>query len=156
MNNLEDLCSFLVKAKKATYASGDKTSEIIEPDGSTSLHFKDGDYKYHDNYFGGEPYGGREVVFFKDQPIYIMAYYGSVNEGVASFGEIYKVLQQALLLIPENKPYRGPEKYVQGGYVYLNNFSGEVDNFSGEEKIVLVGKEIYRAKYAGGLVNQRK
>jgi hypothetical protein len=156
MNNLEELCRFLVKAKKATYASGDETKKVIEKDGSTSLIFIESDWKYHDNYFGGEPFGGREVVFFKDKPIYIMTYYGLVNEKITDFGEIYKILQQALLLIPENKPYRGPEKYIQGDYVYSNNFSGEVDNFSGEEIIKYNGEEIYKTRYSGGLVDQRK
>lgn len=147
MFDLKGLCRFLVKAKIATYASGDEAKKIIEADKSTSLVFVEGDWKYHDNYFGGEPYGGREVAFFKNKPVYIMTYYGSINKGIVDFGEIYKILQQALLLMPDTKPYRGPEKYVQGNYVYLNNFTGEVDSFFGEEKIELAGKEIYSGGY---------
>jgi hypothetical protein len=58
MFNKENLCKFLVKAKKTTYASGDDNKNIKEKDGSTTLIFEDGDFKYQDNYFGGEPYGG--------------------------------------------------------------------------------------------------
>ena len=76
MINLNELRAFLVKAKKATYASGDDSAKIIEKDKSTTLIFEDGDWKYHDNYFGGEPYGGREVVLFQGNPVYIMTYYG--------------------------------------------------------------------------------
>ena len=99
--------------------------------------------------------GGREVVFFQDDPIYIMTYYGWVNKNISNIGEVYKVLQKALSLIPEDKPYRGPKEYTEGDYIYSNNFTGEVDNFFGEETLKYKGKEIYKAKYTGGLVDQR-
>jgi len=92
MINIQDLCKFLVKAKKSTYASGDETKKIIEKDKSTTLIFEDGDWKYHDNYFGGEPYGGREVVLLKGEAGYIMTYYGRVYESVVDFKVVYKTL----------------------------------------------------------------
>jgi hypothetical protein len=157
MINQDELCRFLVKAKKATYAAGDESKKIVEADKSTTLIFEDGDWKYHDNYFGGEPYGGREVVFFQGLPVYMMVYYGWVNENVTDVQAIYKILQGALSLIPEDKPFRGPEKFSQDGLEYANVFEGEIDNFSGEEKILSEdGKEIYKAKYIGGLVDVRK
>lgn len=156
MINIQNLKEFLVKAKKGTYASGDKSKKIIESDKSTTLIFVDGDFKYHDNYFGGEPYGGREVVFFKGEPIYIMVYYGLVDKKTNNFREVYKILQKALSLIPEDRPYHGPKEYIEGDYLYLNNFTGEIDNFFGEEVIQHQGKEIYKANYIGGLVDQRK
>jgi len=157
MIDLKKLCQFLVGAKKSTYAAGDLAKKIIGDDKSTILVYEVGDWKYHDNYFGGEPYGGREVVFFQNQPVYIMVYYGWVNESVVDFGVVYKVLQSALKLIPEDKPFRGPESFQQDGLKYTNVFTGEVDNFSGEEVIISqTGQEIYRAKYIGGLVDQRK
>ncbi|MDP3836752.1 MAG: DUF5680 domain-containing protein [bacterium] len=156
MTNPKSLKEFLVKAKKSTYASGDVSKKVVESDKSTTLIFEDGDFKYHDNYFGGEPYGGREVVFFKGEPVYMMVYYGLVNEDFTDFHGIYKILQKALSLIPEDSPYRGPKEYSEGEYKYINNFIGEVDNFSGEESIINKGKEVYKAKYIGGLVDQRK
>jgi len=157
MINLPDLRKFLVKAKKSTYAAGDTAKKIIEADKSTTMTFEDGDWKYHDNYFGGEPYGGREVAFFQNQPVYMMVYYGWVFEEVSDVQAVYKTLQGALTLIPEDKPFRGPEKYSQGGVEYINISAGEIDNFFGEETIKLEnGKEIYKAKYVGGLVDQRK
>ena len=85
-----------------------------------------------------------------------MTYYGQVDSKISDCSEIYRVLQQALSLIPKDKPYRGPAEYKTGDYQYLNNFQGEVDSFSGEEVINYQGQEIYRAKYCGGLVDQRK
>ena len=156
MFTLENLCKFLVKAKKATYASGDNSKSIKESDGSTSLVFTEDNFKYHDNYFGGEPYGGREVVFFDDKPVYIMIYYGRVNNNIKDIQKLYSFLQKALSLIPEDKPFRGPKEFRDNNLEYTNVFEGEIDNFSGQEIIKENGQEIYKAKYIGGLVNQRK
>jgi len=161
MVDLKKLCVFLVEAKKSTYAAGDAAHKyaahkIVEADTSTTLSYEVGDWKYNDNYFGGEPYGGREVVFFKDAPVYMMVYYGHVDKSVDDVGAIYKILQNALALIPEDKPFRGPSIYKQDLFVYSNTFEGQVDNFFGEEIISSPdGKKIYRAKYFGGLVNVR-
>lgn len=156
MLDKKELCKFLVKAKKTTYAAGDLANKIINADHSTTLTFEEGDWKYHDNYFGGEPYGGREVVFFKDKPVYIMTYYGQVNEKISDVNKFYGILMNALKLIPESRPYRGPEKYKENDLEYQNSFTGEVDSFFGEEKILENGKEVYSARYAGGLVDQRR
>ena len=156
MSDLNKLCKFLVKAKKSTYASGDDAKKIINDDKSTTMLFDDGDWKYHDNYFGGEPYGGREVVFFKNTPIYMMVYYGWVIKGVA-FSSIYKTLQGALSLMPKDKPFRGPKKYNHNDMEYTNVFEGNIDNFFGEEIIMSAdNEEIYKAKYIGGLIDQGK
>lgn len=154
--DIQELKTFLVKAKVATYAAGDAVQVTKEADGSKTLIFEEGDWKYHDNYFGGEPYGGREVVFYKGSPAYMMVYYGLVDSAVVDFEPVYKVLQSALRNIPADKPYRGPVEQIEGGFVYSNSFTGEVDNFSGEETISEEGKIIYSAKYIGGLIDQKK
>ena len=151
------LCKFLTTAKRSTYAAGETAKKIVEADKSTTLIFEDGDLKYHDNYFGGEPFGGREVVFLQNEPIYIMTYYGWVDESISYFEDVYKILQKALSLIPEDYPFRGPNEYRENGLIYKNSHNGEIDNFFGEEIISSAdGKEIYKAKYIGGFVNQRK
>lgn len=153
--NKQELCKFLVEAKKATYASGDFSGLVRELDKSKTLKFERGIYKYHDNYFGGEPFGGREVVFINDTPTYMMVYYGGTVESIGEFDEIYKFMREALSLIPEESPYRGPKEYKRDNLVYLNKCSGEIDNFFGEEKIFIDNKEVYSARYAGGLVDQK-
>ena len=157
MIDLNELCKFLVKAKKSTDAAGEAAKKIVDADKSSTLIFEDGDWKYHDNYFGGEPYGGREVVFFQNSPVYMMVYYGWVIESVSDVQAVYKTLQGALTLIPEDKPFRGTKKYNLEGVEYINVFDGEINNFFGEEIIKSAdGNEIYKAKYIGGLVDQRK
>lgn len=156
MINKKELCKFLVEAKKSTYADGDTAQKTINKDKSTTLVFESGNWKYQDNYFGGEPYGGREVVFFEDNPVYIMTYYGQVYDSVSNVRRVYDILMAALTLIPEINPYRGPEEYNSGNLTYKNKFTGKIDNFFGREIITENGKEIYKARYAGGFIDIRK
>jgi hypothetical protein len=155
MIDKESLCGFLVKAKKATYASGDFVHAIKEKDGSTTLVFEEGDFRYHDNYFGGEPFGGREVVFFRNEPIYMMVYYGYIEGQISDYESVYQVLRDALKLIPKTAPFRGPERFEEGAMVYENSFTGGIECFSGREAIVKDNREIYQAGYMGGVVDRK-
>jgi hypothetical protein len=154
MFNLQQLKEFLLASNKAGYAGGEEKKWVKEPDGSTTIPFQSGAWRSNDNFFGGEPYGGRVVVFFENKPIWIMVYYGWVVEGEDT-NEVYAILRKALMQMPDNYPYRGPEKLVEGEFVYQNSWSGELDKYTGEEFIAKNGKEIYRATYMGGLVDTR-
>ncbi len=153
--NTQALKQFLIDCNNAGYAGGKEKEWIKEEDLSTTIPFKQGIWKSHDNFFGGEPYGGRTVVFFKNKPVWMMVYYGWVEEGV-EVDPIYTVLRNALQKMPADYPYRGPKKYEEGNYTYTNSWDGEVDRFSGSEEIRQNERLIYQASYMGGLVDQRK
>jgi len=78
--NKEVLRQFLVDSNKAGYAGGDEKKWIKESNGSTTIPFEKGEWQSDDNFYGGEPYGGRVVVFYKDKPHWMMVYYGWVEE----------------------------------------------------------------------------
>ena len=151
MNNLKQ---FILEASKNTFASEGVDSGKKEKDGSTTLIYEKGDYKYNDNYFGGEPYGGREVVFYKGKPIWMMVYYGWVVEGVEN-SEVYGILTKALSNATLDMPYRGPKEFIDGDLKYVNTLDGDVENFSGEEKIFKGDILLYTARYMGGSVDRR-
>src|SRR3972149_4062506 len=110
--NKKALKQFLIDSNKAGYAGGEEKKWIKEPDGSTTIPFEKGDFRSHDNFFGGEPYGGRIVVFYKDKSVWIMVYYGWITPGVA-VNPVYAVLRGALKLMPEKAPFRGPKKFQE-------------------------------------------
>jgi len=150
--DLNQLKQFILEASQNTYASEDKDIRKKQDDNSTTIVYENGDWKYHDNYFGGEPYGGREVVLYKNKPIWMMVYYGWVLEG-NNPDDMYGILTKALRNSNIDMPYRGPKELVDGDAKYLNDVSGEVDNFFGEEKIYRGDTLLYVAKYMGGLVD---
>jgi hypothetical protein len=153
--DLAALKRFLLFCGREGYATLDSNPDAQrkEVDGSTTISLRQDDWRFHDNYFGGEPFGGREVVFFQDQPAWMMVYYGEVADRTADVGPIYKILRQALAAIPDEAPYRGPSKLVDGEYEYQNEWIGELTSFSGQEKILHFGVVVYQAKYSGGLVD---
>ena len=59
-------------------------------------------------------------------------------------------LKEALLLVPEEKPFRGPERYVNGDYEYVCEIQGDAEWFQGREIITYKGTEIYECVFHGG------
>ncbi len=153
---LDELLGFVIEEHIAGYASDNKSNWVKESDGSTSIRYEKGEWEVHDNFFGGEPYGGREVVFHKGYPVWMMVYYGAVSETEPNLKEIYQFLQKALKACPKNNPYRGPKEFIEGSFVYRNSPKGKIVVFSGKEEILKNGKVVYWAKYEGGLVDQKK
>ncbi len=149
------LRQFLIDSNNAGYAGGERKAWIKESDGSTTIPFEKGEWRSSDNFFGGEPYGGRTIVFYQNKPVWLMVYYGWVEGGVEA-DPVYKVLRNALMRMPEDAPFRGPKEYEEGDFLYLNSWDGDVERFSGEEKITQDGKLVYKANYMGGSVDKRK
>ena len=149
----EVLHQFLLKANMP---HADGSADLVrEEDGSQTIAFEDGDWRMHDNFFGGEPYGGRQVVFHEDTPVWICLYYGQVPGVDQVPDKIYDFLREALQHPLEDMPYRGPKSYKKAGLEYKNALTGAFDNYSGREVILKNGKEVYWATYFGGLIDQR-
>ncbi len=151
----EEIRTFLSEAEKAGYASGEEGGWTKEPDGSTTIAFQSGDWRFHDNFFGGEPYGGREVVFHGEHAVWMMVYYGWIEDTERDVKSIYGFLQQALRGKADGAQIRGPMGFDKGELKYLNQCTGDLDQFEGQECIYRKEKVVYRGRYAGGLVDQR-
>ena len=149
----EALLGFLMTASRRGYAAGRSAVKMREADHSTTIVLEQGDWKFHDNYFGGEPYGGREVVFLQGQPIWMAVYYGEVDG--ANVDGVYSFLQRALREAPAGFPVRGPEIFTEDRFSYRNVHEGDVASFRGYETISEDGRQVYSAHYAGGLVDRR-
>jgi hypothetical protein len=152
--NEEELRQFLFDSNQAGYGSGEEKRWIKELNGSTSISYKRDDWKSHDNFFGGEPYGGRIIVSYKNRPVWMMVYYGFIVPGIKP-DLVYEILKKALLKMPKDAPFRGPKKFEDSGLSYLNEWIGDIENYSGEEKIFQGKKMIYKADYMGGLVDRQ-
>lgn len=153
--DIQTLKDFLWEANQAGFASGNEKIMAKQADGSTTITFEKGDFRLNDNYFGGEPYGGRIIVWEKEQPIWLMAYYGWVKDGIEA-DKIYGALREALLKMPKEMPLRGPKEMASGSFRYMNIWEGDIEKYSGEEQITEEGKVVYKANYLGGWVDTRK
>ncbi len=148
----KELKAFILEASQNTYASEDKNIRQVQDDKSTTIVYERDDWKYHDNYFGGEPFGGREVVFFQGKPVWMMVYYGSVVVDEIVPDELYKVLTKALRSSTIDMPYRGPKELIDGDFTYKNTLDGDAERFSGKEDIYKDDVLLYTAKYVGGVL----
>lgn len=141
------LLDFLIKAKQATYA-GKGAETVSSRLRSHDLIYQDGDYMYYDTYLGTGKFAGEEALWIKDVPYWSMNYIGRV------VGENFSgdFLKEALLLVPEDKPFRGPANYTNGDHTYHCDVDGSFEWFQGREVILYKGENIYECVFHGGLV----
>ena len=151
-SNSLDLAAIKEFLMRANMPHAEGTAEIIqENDGSRTIEYSKGDYRLHNNFFGGEPYGGRLVIFYKDQPVFIEVYYGQTSKPA---GEVYDFLREALRHPDYENPFRGPATYTKDAYIYKSTTEGDVASHTVKEFIYEADKEIYSAIIVGGLVDQ--
>jgi Domain of unknown function (DUF5680) len=150
-----DLLRFLLDASSHGYAAGHEAVTVSEADHSTTIVYERDEWKFHDNYFGGEPYGGRAVVFLNARPIWMAVYYGRVEGANVGVQAVYSFLQRALRRPPEDLPFRGPDEFFDGPFTYRSVRHGGVADFWGDETIHHGGQHVYTARYTGGLVDRR-
>ncbi len=138
---------FLIRAKRATYAGKGAETKPSRA-GSHDLVYREGDRMYYDTYLGGERFAGEEALWLSDVPCWSMNYVGRVT-GENFSGDF---LKEALLRVPEEKPYRGPEVFTNGNYTYRCNAEGSFDWFWGKETIEYCGEQIYECLFHGGMI----
>ena len=141
------IIEFLIRAKRATYAGKGAETEPSRIR-SHDLIYRDGDCMYYDTYLGGDRFAGEEALWISDIPYWSMNYAGRVT-GENFSGDF---LKEALLHVPEEKPYRGPQKYINGDYVYSCETEGDSDWFQGRETIDYRGERIYECFFHGGII----
>ena len=141
------IVDFLIKAKQATYAGkGAETTPSREK--SHDLIYKDGNYMYYDTYLGGNKFAGEEALWSDGEPFWSMNYVGRVT-GDGFSGDF---LKEALLHVPEDKPFRGPADYSNGDYNYKCSVDGDFEWFSGKEIISYKGNSVYECVFHGGAI----
>jgi hypothetical protein len=143
----KELVDFLIKAKQATYAGkgAETASSRVR---SHDLIYREGDYMYYDTYLGGDKFAGEEALWISEVPFWSMNYAGRVT-GDNFSGDF---LKEALLRVPEEKPFRGPDEYTDGDYTYKCDIDGGFEWFQGYETISYKGALIYECYFHGGLI----
>lgn len=152
MDKTTDFVSFLLRAKLKTYATGGEGNEQNLDDGTRELSYREGSFFYRDRYFGFNPFIGEEIVWEEGKVIWAMNYYGMVTDETVAAADIYHFLQKAMQHIGAERPFRGPEEYKEGDFIYKDTSEGDVNQFEGEETIFFQNKQVYLLMYHGGNV----
>jgi hypothetical protein len=149
---LERLNAFIVKAKAATYVGGGVRSPPCRP-GSHDLEFHEGAFSYLDSYFGGTDFIGQEVVYYDDEPVWAMNYYGRILEpAMITAEEAGRIIQESLSKMYEEGRFLGGLEHDTGNGIYVDTSEGDVASFTGREWITRGGVKVYELIYHGGLV----
>jgi hypothetical protein len=154
---LDELASFLVEAKRRTYAGlgDDATASRPLLSGSKQLEHRDGPYAYRDIYFGMAFFVGQETVSKHERVIWSMSYSGGLRPEIVDrtrMSATYEFLRQALSAVNRDLPYRGPASFSVGDKKYLNRVEGALDRFHGTEEISERDRTLYELHYSGGLL----
>ena len=141
------IIEFLIRAKKATYA-GKGAETASSRTGSHDLVYKEDDLMYYDTYLGGNKFAGEEALWIADKPYWSMNYAGRVT-GDNFSGDF---LKEALLNVPFEKPFRGPDTYTDGDYTFKCDVTGDFEWFQGYETISYKENKIYECYFHGGII----
>lgn len=151
--NPNNLTNFLKIAKKNTYASETAKKVNSQRLGSQDYEYREGEFLYHDTFFGSRDFIGEEIVYKKEKPIWGMNYNGFIVDKNTDEKDIYTFLRKALAQDYDGIiPIRGPKNFKIENYEYKNNVSGGLDRFEGREEILKDKKLIYYAIFHGGLI----
>jgi len=142
----------------AKHGYADPNATISRPaDGSYDLVIEYKGYRFHDNWFGGEPFGGREVVGKNGKVFWMMTYFGAIVDASEAPADVYGTcLKEAMRNPARELPVRGPRQYsASNGYTYSFEWTGDLNRFNGVETISNQdGKVAYVGEVSGGLVDQ--
>ena len=142
------IVEFLCRAKRETYASGNAKECIPCRPNSHDLKYCEGNLIYIDTYLGGENFVGEDAIWNDNIPLWSMNYAGRiVEEGFEGW-----FLKEALRIVNEEYPYRGPLSYENGDFKYECSFAGNFEWFDGEEVIYKNDVKIYECKFHGGVI----
>lgn len=146
--DIQKLTEFLLLAKKNTYAAAENQTKSSRTNSHDFCYEDQNGYTYYDTYLGGECFAGEEAVWFHEQPVWSMNYVGRV------IGENFNgdFLKEALMTVPEEKPFRGPEIYTKGDYHYHCKVDGGFVWFQGYEEIFYRDEKIYECHFHGGII----
>ncbi|MEN4012965.1 MAG: DUF5680 domain-containing protein [Bellilinea sp.] len=147
------LPSFLVEAKRSTYAAGSAARVECALPGGIQLEYRSGDWFYRDIYFGEDFLAGQELVYYRNRPWWTMVYSGGIKLEQPPAEKIYAFLQSALLQVTTDAPFRGPELFVEGDYRYACASRGSVEWVEGMEVIFHRERIAYQLTFSGGMIN---
>ncbi|MBN1450206.1 MAG: hypothetical protein JW963_04250 [Anaerolineales bacterium] len=150
--SLQQLEQFIVQAKAATYVGDGEKTASCRP-GSHDLKFQEGPFSYLDSYFGGTDFIGQEVVYYENEPVWAMNYYGRIIEPEKiSAAEAGQIIKESLSLMYQNGRFLGGFEHETGNGTYTDTSQGNLESFTGLEWITQDHVRVYELLYHGGLI----
>ena len=150
---LEKLEAFIIAAKRLTYV-GSGAKLLSYRQGSHDLQHAEGDFVYHDCYFGGTDFVGEEVVYWQGRPVWAENYFGRIIAPELITAErAGQVIKSSLTKMYAQNRFLGAFDAMDGDCHYLDTSTGDTVWFQGREWIEREGRTAYELYYHGGLIH---
>lgn len=146
MSDINRLVEFRLEANSNTYAACMNETDSTRLN-SHDFTYSNGPYTYHDTYVGGEQFAGEEAIWYVGKSQYAMNYIGRISSQNFS-GDF---LKEALRKADKKMPFRGPEYYQSGQYIYKCSVVGDFTWFQGYEEIFCDNEKVYECYFHGGI-----
>lgn len=146
-SDIDQMIDFRLEANRNTYAAFMNEVEGCRMD-SHDFKYDKGEYSYYDTYVGGEQFAGEEIVCKSGKAVYAMNYVGRVLDQHFSGN----FLKAALRAADKTLPFRGPEFFQDGQFIYKAKVTGDVNWFQGYEEIFCDQIKVYECYFHGGLM----
>lgn len=147
MSDINRLVEFRLEANRNTYAACMNKTDSTRLN-SHDFTYSNGPYTYHDTYVGGEQFAGEEAIWYEGKSQYAMNYIGRVLSQNFS-GDF---LKEALRKADKKMPFRGPEYYQSGQYIYKCSVVGDFTWFQGYEEIYCDNEKVFECYFHGGIM----
>ncbi len=148
----QQLYQFIVEAKANSYVGRAPHGESSRL-GSHDIVYGNGRFSYRDSYFGGTDFLGQEVVYFDDEPVWAMNYYGKILEPELYDGEkAGQVILASLGQLYLSGHFLGSSVNHTELGIYHDTNQGDVASFNGYEWIEFANRQVYGLHYHGGLI----
>jgi hypothetical protein len=150
--DLETLEQFIVRAKRNTYVGSAKALLSYRP-GSKDLQFMEGDWAYHDSYFGESNFIGQEIVYYRMKPVWGMNYFGVIlKPDKITSAQTGEMIRKSLSRMYLEGRFLGEFEHRDGALRYVDQNDGDMRAFRGREQIFRDDEVVYELLYHGGLL----
>ena len=152
--DIRELNAFIVRAKSVTYV-GD--GEHVTPCRleSHDLRYTDGEWTYHDSYFGGSDFIGEEVVYFAGKPVWAMNYSGRIlRDDLLTGAQAGQMIRASLSRMYNEGRFLGGFENSENELTYVDASEGSPNCFHGRELIRREQEIVYELLYHGGLIRE--
>jgi hypothetical protein len=150
--DISELNAFIVRAKAATYVGGGEHSAASRL-GSHDLRFTEGEWAYHDSYFGGSDFIGEEIVYFSERPVWAMNYYGRIlRSDLLTAEQAGQMIKASLSRMYKEGRFLGGFEFSEKDLTYRDSSEGSAVCFQGRELIDRGPETAYKLLYHGGLI----
>ena len=147
IKELDELLHFKLQTTTNAYAAFVNEVKLSQFN-THDCRYEEKPYVYYDSYLGDRQFIGQEIILRKGQTIYAMNYAGRVIKD--EFNKNF--LKEALRASTIKMPFRGPEFYQSGEYIYRCKVYGQSTWFQGREEIFHNREKTYEYFFHGGIL----